>query len=159
MFVSTVLLSANKTSIFVKIQVKIEESERGWQSPGVWLEPLVLCHWATTTGPCAVHIADCEDWWLSSCRQPDPVQYRRLWGLVVVWLSLFTFLHLCLITSNLNSKWAEWSRTMYVMNSQYTTAYTIFILILAWRSTQWQTNYRGHSPAVNLSMGCSDVAW
>ena len=50
MFVSTVLFSANKTSmssvqsISVKIQVKIEESERGWQSPGVWLEPLVLCH-------------------------------------------------------------------------------------------------------------------
>lgn len=46
MFVSTLLLSANKTSmssvqsISVKIQVKIEESERGWQSPGVWLEPL-----------------------------------------------------------------------------------------------------------------------
>ena len=50
MFVSTVLLSANKTgmssaqSISVKIQVKIEESERGRQSPGVWLEPLVLCY-------------------------------------------------------------------------------------------------------------------
>ena len=48
-------------------EARIEESEKGVEH--FWLEPPVLCHWATTTivGCLAVmHIEDCKGCWLSS---------------------------------------------------------------------------------------------
>ena len=54
-----------KRNLDVIYEAKIEESEKGWQSQSQWLPGVQLRHFSPT---CAVHIEDCEGWWLSGCR-------------------------------------------------------------------------------------------
>ena len=54
---------------------------------------------------CAVHIEDCEGWWLSDCRS-SVAQHWRLkpevsWVRLPVAAGLFTFLYFCPITAKL----------------------------------------------------------
>ena len=114
--------------------MKIEESEKAGShrelNPGhLWLEPPVLCHWATTAGQppaltilymyctsgteclsrtsgshsvCA-SIEDCEGWWLSGCCGSVAEHWRLKpevsWVQLPVTAGFFTFLYFHLTTS------------------------------------------------------------
>ena len=111
-------------------EAKIEESEKTGHelNPGhLWLEPPVFCHLATTarcateafSTTCAVHIEDCEGWWLSSCCGSVEEHWRLKpkvsWVGLPVTAGLFTFLHSRLITSNFLSRCLYlWVLILYV---------------------------------------------
>ena len=86
-------------------EVKIEESEKAGSrqesNPGhLWVE----CSEAFST-TCAVHIEDCEGWWLSGCRGSVAEHWwlkpEMSWVRLPAAAGRFTFLYLHLITSQL----------------------------------------------------------